>query len=447
MKINSLTQGSVFKALIAFSAPMIVTNTVSILFHATDVTVLALLADGPAVAAVGACGSLITLLVSLFSGFATGANVLISKRIGAEDEEGTKRSVGTSLVIGLLSGLALMTVALIFAKDLLLLMKCRPAVLDMATLYMRIYFLGMPIMMLKSFATAVLRASGDSVRPMAYMIVCGILNVFSNFFFVAVFDMTVEGVALATLLSSAVGLALVLIRLIRSKGICRVQTKYLRICRAELAEILRVGFPTVLCSIFFYFANVVLASAVNSIGIDAMEANSISGQFDGVIYTVGAAIATATSVMVGQNYGAKQFERIRKIIKTSILYVSAVSIFLGVSFVLLADPLLSILSDDPTVIAIAKDRMTLLCLTYFITSIMEVFAFSLRALKQQNVTAVVGAICGTIRCLWTWYIWPLGSGLSWLFACYAISAFLAIVIYCFSYKKAVHSFEAPLAQT
>jgi len=444
VKQNTLTQGSIFKALLTFSIPMIVTNTITILFHAADVAVLAFFADGHAVAAVGACGSLISLLVSLFMGFSTGANVLISKRIGARDEEGTRRAVGTSLAVGFLSGLLLMAVALIFAREFLVLMNCQPDVLDMATLYLRIYFLGMPILMLNSFATSVLSASGDSVRPMVYQMISGVLNVVANIFFVTVCRMTVEGVAIATVLSSAVTLTLVLIRLFRSRGICRVRVKYLRIGKTELAEIVRVGIPTCLCSLFFYAANVILSSAVNSMSTDAMTANAISSQFDAIIYTVGAAIASATSVMVSQNFGAGQIDRIRKIIRIGVIYVTAVSLCLGVGFVAFCEPMLGILSDSPTVISIAKDRMTLLCLTYFVTSIMEVFSFSLRALRRQKSTMVVGGICGFgIRCLWRWLVWPLHPTLSTLFACYAVSALVAIVIYLFVYRSAMKSFSSP----
>ena len=442
MKTNALTQGPIFKSLLAFSLPMIITNTVSILFHAADVAVLALLVDGPAVAAVGACGSLITLLVSLFTCLATGANVLISKRIGAEDEIGTRRAVGTSLTIGLISGFILMAIAQLFARQFLIWMDCQPDVLDMATLYMRIYFLGMPILMLNSFTVSALRASGDSLRPMIYMLISGATNVVANFIFVSVFHMTVEGVAIATVLSSALTLTFALIRLCRSRGICRVEAKYLGIGKEEFIEIVRVGIPSCFSALSFFVANVILASKVNSMGTNAMTANAISGQFDGIIYTVGAAIASATSVMIAQNFGARQPDRIKKALGVGVAYATAVSLVLGISFVLLAEPLLGILSDDPDVIAIAKDRMTLLCLTYFITSIMEVFSFSLRALRRQKSTMVVGAVCGFgIRVLWAFFAWPLYPTLSMLFACFGISAGVAILIYLFVYRGVLREFN------
>ena len=441
MKKISLTRGAIFKALFIFSLPMIITNLVSVLFHAADVAVLAILVDGPAVAAVGACGSLITLMVTLFTGFATGANVLISKRIGAEDSEGTKKAVGTSMVIGLLSGILLLMIAQIFARKLLIFMNCQPDVLDMATLYMRIYFLGMPITMLNSFAVSVLRAAGDSTRPMLYMIISGVANVLANIFFISVCHMTVEGVALATVLSNTLSLVFTLIKLFKEKGMCRVEAKHLRLRKNELFEIVRVGIPTCFCSLFFFSANTILSAKVNSMGTAAMTANSISGQFDGIIYTVGAAIASAASIMIAQNFGARQFDRIKKTIRTSIIYVSAVSIILGSFFVLFAEQLLGILSDDSNVIAIAKDRMTLLCLTYFVTSIMEVFSFSLRSLKREKSTMVVGGICGFgMRSIWAFFIWPMHPTLPMLFACFPISAFVAILIYIGVYKNTKKEF-------
>ena len=436
-----MIQGSVFRALVAFSFPLIVTNTVSILFHAADVAVLAFFSEGPAVAAVGACGSLITLLVSIFTGLSAGANVLISKCIGAGDEKKTKDAVGTSLTVGVISGVFLMVVALIFARQFLILMNCQPDVLDMATLYLRVYFLGMPIMMLNNFVQAALRASGDSVRPMIYMMISGSVNVAANILFVAGFGMTVSGVALATVCSSALSLVLALIRLFRGKGPCSIGTRDLGIRKNELFEIVRVGVPTCFCSIFFYVANVVITSAVNSMSTEAMTANAISGQFDGVIYTVGSAIAVAASVMVAQNYGARQFGRIRKTMSVGVLYGTAVSLALGALFVIFAGPMLRFLEDDPVVIGIAKERMILLCLTYFVTTVMEVMAFSLRALKREKSTMVVGAICGLgFRCLWTFFIWPLNPTLPMLYSCFTFSALLAVAIYLFVYRRVLKTF-------
>ena len=255
MKENMLTKGSVFKALFVFSLPIIITNTVNILFHAADVAVLSFFAGGADVAAVG-----------------------------ANDELRTKKAVGTSLSIGFLSGVLLMLISLAFARKFLILMNCQPDVLDKATLYMRIYFLGSPIMMLNSFAVAGLSAAGDSKRPMMYSMISGVVNVGLNVFFVTVLNLDVAGVAIATVTSSAVSLVLVLVRLFIGSGRRLVSSKNLRIYWDDLWEIVKIGVPTCLCSLSFFFANVILSAAVNSISTDAMTANSISGQFDGIIY-------------------------------------------------------------------------------------------------------------------------------------------------------------------
>lgn len=438
MKDNLLTNGSIFKGIFLFSLPIIITNTINILFHAADVAILSLFSGEADVAAVGACGSLITLMVSLFTGFATGANVLISKRVGANDEQGAKKAIGTSLSIAFLSGIFLMLVSLIFARKFLILMNCQPDVLDDATLYLKIYFIGSPIMMLNSFAVGGVSASGDSTRPMIYSMLSGMINVVLNIVFVAVFSLSVAGVAIATVLSSAISLTLVLIRLFSGRGRCKAEFSNLKINKNALFDIVKVGIPTCLCSLSFFLANVILASAVNSISTDAMTANAIAGQFDGIIYTVGAAIASATSVIVAQNYGAYQTDRMKKAILVGTVYATAVSLLLGGIFVVFADPMLRIMSDSEAVVSIAKDRMTFLCLTYFITSIMEVFAFSLRAIRHQLITLIVGAVCGLgIRCFWRYFIWPTNPTLSMLFASYAVSAFVAIIIYLFVYRSAL----------
>ena len=430
MKDNLLIKGSIFKALFIFSLPIIVTNTINVLFHAADVAVLAFFAGDADVAAVGACGSLITLMVSLFTGFATGAGVLISKRVGANDEQGTKKAIGTSLSLGLISGVFLMLVSLIFARRFLILMNCQPDVLDAATLYLKIYFLGSPIMMLNSFAVGGVSASGDSTRPMIYSMLSGVINVGLNVVFVAVCRLSVAGVAMATVFSAAVSLTLVLIRLFRGKGRCKAEIASLRINKNDLLEIVKVGIPTCLCSLSFFLANVILASAVNSISTDAMSANAISNQFDGIIYTVGAAVASATSVIVAQNYGARNIERMKKAILIGVTYATSISLLLGSVFVIFADPILRMLSDSESVVAIAKDKMIFLCLTYFITTIMEVFSFSLRALHRAGITTVVCFICGFgVRAGWIWLVVPIKPTLPMIFASYPVSALSAVILY------------------
>ena len=434
-----LTEGKIFKTLFIYSLPLILTNAVQLLFHAADVTVLGILVDDFAVAAVGACGPIISLLVSLFASIATGANILIAKHVGAKDQTRSRKATGTAIVLGFLSGFIMMIIALIWAKDILILLKCQPEVLDQATTYMRIYFLGMPIIMLYNFLAAILRSVGDSVRPMIYMFIAGFVNIGFNVFFVAVCNLTVEGVAIATVLSNLVSLILGLIALFRTKGYAKIELKNLRIFKSEFKEIIKIGIPACLCSLSFYIANLFMSSGVNSISPDAMTANAIAGQFDAIVYNVGMSIAIACMSMVGQCYGAGMIDRVKKTVKTSIIYVTVASLSLGTIVVLLSEPLLDIMTDSVSVIAIGKEQLTVVCLTHFITSIMEVLSFSLRALKRSVCTMVVGFICGfCIRALWATVIWHLlGGSIATLFLAYGVSAFCAMVIYAFIFVKTI----------
>ena len=435
-----LTKGKIFKTLFIYSVPLILTNVVQLLFHAADVTVLGIMTDDYAVASVGACGPIISLLVSLFASFATGANILIARHVGARDETRSRKATGTAICIGFLSGIIMMIIALIWARDILILMKCQPEVLDQAVTYMRIYFMGMPIIMLYNFVGAILRSVGDSVRPMVYMLVAGVVNIGLNVFFVAVCHLTVEGVALATLLSNLVSLILALIALFRNKGYCKIELKNLKIFKGELKEIIKIGVPACLCSLSFYIANLFMSAGVNSISPDAMTANAIAGQFDAIVYNVGLSIAIACMSMVGQCYGAHLIDRIKKTVMVSAIYVTIASLSLGTIVVIFSNQLLDIMTDSVSVIAIGKEQLTVVCFTHFITSIMEVLSFSLRALKRPNCTMVVGFICGFgIRTLWATVIWDLlGGAVSTLFLAYGVSAFCASVVYAIIYARTIN---------
>ena len=426
-----LTEGKIFKTLFIYSLPLILTNVVQLLFHAADVTVLGIMVNDSAVAAVGACGPIISLLVSLFASFATGANILIAKHVGAKDEVRGRKATGTALIIGFLSGIIMLIIAEIWARDILILMKCQPSVLDQAVKYMRIYFVGMPVIMLYNFVAAILRSVGDSLRPMIYMLISGVVNIGLNIFFVAVCNLTVEGVALATFLSNLVALILALIALFRNKGYCKVELKSLRIFKGELKEIIKIGVPACLCSLSYYIANLFVSAGLNSISEEAMSAGAFAGQFDAIVYNVGMSIAIGCMSMVGQCYGAGLIPRIKKTVLVSAVYATVASLSLGAIVVLFSNQLLGIMTDNPKVIDIGREQLITVCFTHFITSLMEVFSFSLRALKRPNCTMVVGFICGFgVRTFWVTVIWDLiGRTVGTLYLAYGVSAFCALAIY------------------
>ena len=442
MKKSSLTQGSVFRNLFRFSLPMIVINILQMLFHMADTATLGVMSGDAEVAAVGACGSLVSLLLCLVTGYSGAANVVISKRIGAGDRDGARRACGVALVMGLLSGVILMVLVLFCSRRFLIMMNCQPEILDMADLYLKIYFIGMPITMLYNFATSILRASGDSVRPMIYMIVSGVVNVGLNVLFVGAFDMTVSGVAVATVLSNALALTFTLIALAKDKDFCKIELQNLRLRRAEVLEMVKIGVPGCIAGISFYFGEVVVVSAVNSLGADAMTANAISSQIDRINYTVGASIASAGGVMVSQNFGAKQFDRIRRILTTTALYCIGVTMLIGVTAVLLSNVLIGFYTDSDAIVALTKGRLVLICLTNFVTCTMEVFSNSVGALKRPNTLLVVGVTCGfAVRSAWAWFVWPLCPTLPFLFVCFPLSTLIGGIIHFSVCRRAIRREE------
>ena len=438
-----MTSGPMFSTLVKFSLPMIIVSILQMLFHTADTAVLGIMSGDAEVAAVGACGSLISLLLCLVMGYASAANVVVSKRIGEQNVERARQATGTALILGVLSGVLLMVVVVALSRYFLIWTNCQPEILDMADLYMKIYFLGMPITMLYNFTASILRASGDSVSPMIYMIISGVANVLLNVVFVAFLGMTVDGVALATVLSNGIALALSLIKLVKNKDYCKIEVKNFRLQKDDTLEMLAIGFPSCLSGLAFYLGEVIVVSAVNSISTDAMTANAISAQIDRINYTVGSAIASANGVIVAQNFGARKFDRIKKIITIGSIYCMAVTMLLGIVEVVLADVFIGIFTDSNAIVELTKDRLILVALTNFITTNMEIFSNSVRALKRPRVLFVVGVTCGlSIRAGWALFIWPLCGTLPFLFICFPLSTFVGTIIHAVVTKKSITREEA-----
>jgi putative MATE family efflux protein len=448
MDKSKMTDGPIFKTLLTFSLPLVIINIVQLLFHSADVAVLGIMATDTDVAAVGACGSLISLLLCVFSGYSSAANVVIAKRVGAQDVEGARRATGTALVVGFTSGVILMSVTEIFAERFLIMMNCQPDVLPEATRYLRIYFAGMPVIMMYNFVAAILRATGDSVRPMIYMISSGALNVVLNFVFVGFMNMAVAGVALATVLSNVAALAAALIALARNRDYCKVELKNLRFRRAELTEIIKIGVPSCLCGISFYLGEVIVVSAMNSISTDAMTANAVASQLDRFTYSIGSSIAIASGVMVAQNYGAGRLDRVPKIMNIAVSYLTVSIIALSSVLTLFSSAILGIFTDSDAVVHLAKERFILLSFTNFITCSSEVMSNAVRALKRPRSLLVVGLVCGLImRGGWAYFVWPLFETIPMLFICFPLSTLVGCVIYSVVYRGAMKEIKGDLTVT
>ena len=448
MDKSRMTFGKIFPTLFKFSLPLVIINIVQLLFHSADVAVLGIMASDIDVAAVGACGSLISLLLCVFSGYSSAANVVIAKCVGAQDVEGARRATGTALVVGFASGVILMGVTEIFAERFLVMMNCQPDVLREATLYLRIYFAGMPILMMYNFVAAILRATGDSLRPMIYMVSSGALNVVLNVIFVGFFNMAVAGVALATVLSNVAALVAAFVTLVKNQDYCKIERKNLRLRRTEFFEIIRIGVPTCICGVLFYLGEVIVVSAMNSISTDAMTANAVASQLDRFTYQIGSSIAVASGVMVAQNYGAGKIDRVPKIMNIAVLYLSVSIIALSSVLTLFSTAIFGIFTDSGAVVELAKQRFILLTFTNFITCASEVMSHAVRSLKRPRSLLLVGLVCGfIIRGVWAYFVWPMIETIPMLFICFPLSTFIGCVIYSVFYRSAMTEAKRDLSVT
>lgn len=311
--VNMLS-GNITKGLIALALPVMVMNILASLFNIIDMTMLENFgSDANAVGAVGVCGSLISLMTNLVIGCATGSNVAVAKHIGAKDEEGIRRAIGTSILFSIVGGLILTVVGVIFARTFLIWVNCSNTLLEKATVYFRLYFLGIPLNMIYSFATNVLRSSGDSNRPMLYSVSGGIVKVALTFICTKFLHLGVEAVAFATIISWAFMAFAAVRALMKNNGTVRFELRYFRFYKKELSDILHVGIPTGLQMVLYSFANVIITSTVNSYGTAATTGISIANQFDGILYNICHATSLAVLPYVSQNVGAKKHRPRKKI--------------------------------------------------------------------------------------------------------------------------------------
>ncbi len=390
-----LTSGPILKKMFIYAIPFIFTNILQILFNAADVAVIGIFRGDDAVAAVGANTSLTNLLVSFFVAFSIGSNVVLAKYVGAKDVEGARKTVATSVLLAITAGLILVAIGFPLAPIFLNLMGCAPEILDMATVYLRICFLGMPITMLYNFCASILRAVGDTKRPLIFLLIGGAVNVLLNVFFVCALNMSVEGVAIATITSQAISALLSLIVLCKGNGYGSLKKEYFGMHKKQLVEIAKIAVPSGFQSIAFSISNVLIQSTVNSFGAVGTSANTTAMQFDGIIYNLGNAIALSCMAFVSQNIGAKRMDRVKKSMLCGIFLAVIMSLGMGMLFVLLAPNLCGIIASSKEVIDMAVIRLSILSACYFICSIMEVFSFCLRAMGR-SVNALIISVFGAV---------------------------------------------------
>ena len=419
--------GPLLKKLLIFAVPLILSGVLQLLFNAADIVVVGKFAGSHALAAVGSTGALINLFTNVFIGFSIGTNVLVAQYFGAKDKENIQDTVHTSMAIGIIGGIFLIVAGMIFAPMMLEWMATPEEVLGQAALYIRIYFIGMPAMLIYNFGAAVLRAIGDTRRPLYYLLSAGVVNVILNLIFVIGFRMGVAGVAIATVVSQCISAGLIVRCLMKSDGMYRLHLNRIRFNKEKTIRIIQIGLPAGLQGAIFSISNVLIQSSINSFGAIAMAGNTAAGNIEGFVYVSMNAIYQTALSFVSQNVGAGQQKRIPKIALYCMGIVFTVGLALGT--------LLSIYSSDPEVIAYGLGRMKVVCQIYFLCGMMDVAVGVLRGMGYSIMPMLVSltGACG-LRIVWIFTVFVWKHSLFILYLSYPITWIITLGVHliCFA---------------
>lgn len=417
-----MCSGSLFPKILIFSIPLMLSSILQLLFNAADMVVVGRFAGSAALAAVGANASLINLLTNLFIGFSVGANVLVARFYGAKKEKEISETTHSAIVLSVACGCGLMVFGMVVAPEILVVMGTPTDVLGQAVLYIRIYFAGMPVILLYNFGSAILRAVGDTQRPLYYLFAAGLVNIALNVVFVVGFHLGVAGVALATVISQVVSAGLIFRCMMKMEGGCRVEWKKLRMEKDKVAQIVRIGLPAGLQGTVFSLSNVLIQSSVNSFGSVAMAGNTAASNIEGFIYMAMNSYHQTALSFTSQNFGAGNYKRIGKVLMECLAMVAAVGLVMGWAAYLCGDQLLGIYSSDPKVVEVGLLRLSVICTTYCLCGIMDVLVGELRGLGYAALPMVVSLLgaCG-FRILWIFTVFQAHRSLLSLYISYPVS--------------------------
>lgn len=437
-----MIHGPLLGKILLFTLPLMASSILQLLFNAADIIVVGRYAGSDALAAVGSTGALINLLTNMFIGFSVGANVLVARYYGAGKPDEVSETVHTSVMLSIIGGVLLAVIGIIFASPLLELMGTPENVLPLAALYVRIYFAGMPVILLYNYGSAILRAIGDTKRPLYYLAIAGVLNIILNLILVIVFQMSVAGVALATIISQTLSAVLVIRCLMHIEGGCHLDLHQLKIHTNKLWKILQLGLPAGLQGSIFSLSNVLIQSSVNSFGAIAMAGNSAAANIEGFTYVAMNSFYQAAITFVSQNMGAMEFRRIRKIAWQCLACVTVTGALLGNLSFFFGHQLLGIYSDEAEVIRYGIYRLEVIGTTYFLCGIMDVCVGCLRGIGYSFLPMVVSLLgaCG-FRILWIFTVFKGHHDLHTLYISYpiswAITASVHMICFLILYRRMV----------
>ena len=396
-----MCNGPILKKMLLFAFPLMLSSILQLLFNAADIVVVGRFAGDDSLAAVGSTSSLINLLTNLFIGLSVGANVLVARYFGAKKEEELRDTVHTAMTLSLIGGVVLTVIGVVGAPIILEWMQSPPEVFSLAVIYLRVYFAGITATMIYNFGSSILRAIGDTKRPLYYLSIAGVVNVVLNLVFVIVFHWGVFGVGIATVISQVISAALVLRCLLREQGGIRLDFKRLVINTGKLLQIMQIGLPAGFQGMLFSLSNVVIQSSVNSFGATVVAGNSAAQNIEGFVYVGMNAFYQAAISFMGQNVGAGKYNRVNKILFAAETSVIVIGFGLSMIVRIFDEPLLSLYTDSPAVVQAGTVRLGIICATYFLCGMMDVMVGALRGLGYSIAPMIVSLLGAcAFRLLW-----------------------------------------------
>lgn len=435
-----MLNGSIWNKLPVFALPIAATGILEQLFNASDIAIVGNFAQTDktaAVAAVGANSPIIGLILNLFIGIALGANVVIANAVGRDDKQTVQKAVHTSMVVSVIGGVLVAIIGELIAEPLLTVLNVPDDVLELALLYLRIYFLGMPVILLYNFEAAIFRSIGETKMPLIALTLSGILNVLLNLFFVIVLKMSVNGVATATVLANVVSAGILYIKLVKSDKYIKVEFKKLRIDGKVFAKIMQIGLPAGIQSAVFAVANIVIQGAINSLGTVVIAASSAAFNIEIIAYNVMNSFSQACTTFVGQNFGANKLDRCKKTLFLCLIE-DAIASGTAILIVLITGKfLLSIFNNNPEVIEIGYTRLVIIFIAYIFSMLYEVMSGYLRGFGFSLVPAILTTVgvC-VLRIIWINTVFPANRNFVTIMTAYPVSLattavliFIALIIY------------------
>lgn len=437
-----MVNGSIMDKMISFALPLMLSGILQLLFNAVDIIVVGRFSGSQSLAAVGSTSSLINMLTNLFIGISLGANVLAARFYAAGKHKEMSETVHTAIATAFVSGVIMIFVGILLSRPALELMDTPSDVIELSTLYIRIYFLGMPFFMLYNYGAAILRAVGDTKRPLIFLVISGVVNACLNMLLVIVFHLDVSGVAIATVISQVISCVLVIGCLYKTDAVYRLRFKKLRINRKYLVQIFRIGIPAGLQSTLISFSNVLLQSSVNSFGSIAMAGYTAANNILSFLYMAANAVTQACMSFTSQNFGARKPKRMDRVIIDGMILQFVICLILGTLAYVFGSQISSIYTDNSDVIKCSVEILALTTIPYFLCGIMDAWPGIIRGMGRSTVPMIL-CIIGTVgvRILWIFFFFPHHRTLRYLFISYPVSWIATIIMqlaYFFIIRKEIH---------